>query len=341
MTSVARADAPVAALFAGLLSGSPLIADAVAYAAAAWQRLGAADALEEGPRSAEEVAERIGADPDALRRLLRALTTVGLVAEPSPDRFAHGPLARFATAAAGPTPDSAPGWYWQAWEALDEAVRSGRTAFECAHGIPLFEYLARHPEAATAFDRSMTALHGDRNAEVAQEVWLGDVRKLVDVGGGEGDLLAAMLDAHPRLRGALVERPDVLDRARPKLAAAGVLGRCELVSGDFFAQLPEGGDVYLLASVLHDWDDERAGAILARCREAMGDDGRLIVVEMALPPAGVSSQALFLDLTMLVLTGGRERSPGEMAALAAGAGLEHQYTARTASGWHAYLLGIA
>lgn len=287
--------------------------------------LGIADRLGDGPQSCEDLAVAAGADAPALYRLLRALAAVGVFREEPGRRFALTPLGAGLRADA---PQPVGPWavqvgqpyFWQTWGHLLHSVRTGENAFHALHGTGVWEYRARHPEAGVLFDAAMTALSRRVAGAVAGAYDFGPRRCVVDVGGGRGALLAAILTRHPHLRGVLFDQPLVIAGAGAVLQAAGVAERCDVVGGDFFAAVPEGGDTYVLKSVLHDWEDEPATAILRACRRAIAPDGRLLLVERVLEPPNEGAPAKLSDLNMLVAPGGRERTEEEYAALLAGAG---------------------
>jgi hypothetical protein len=283
-------------------------------------KLDVAEALAGGPRDAEAVAGAVGAQPDALRRVLRSLAVEGVLDE--------GPDGRFGLTALGECLRSgAPGslrgaivargdLYYGAAAGLLDAVRHGGPAFERVHGIGFFEYLSQHPEVGAAFQGSMTDRSRREAADVVAAYDFGGFRQVVDVGGGHGLLLEAILRAAPRSRGVLLDQPPVVARARERLEAAGLAGRCTFVPGDFFAPLPSGGDAYLLSRVIHDWDDDAAVRILARCRAAMGDGGTLLLVEAVQPERALEQPAAIrMDLNMLMLLHGRERTVAEYEGL--------------------------
>lgn len=200
------------------------------------------------------------------------------------------------------------------------SVKSGEPAFDSLFGLPYFEYLARRPEAATSFNAMMDGLTRETSSAAAYD--FSDLSTVVDVGGGQGALIAAVLQANPRTRGILFDTDSAIADAGPVLTALGVADRCDTVAGDFFDALPEGGDAYVLKWVLHDWDDEDALAILRTCRRAMSGEARLLVVESLMPPGNEPFFAKALDITMLVLLGGRERTEAEYQSLMEAAGFE-------------------
>jgi orsellinic acid C2-O-methyltransferase len=287
--------------------------------------LGVPDLLGDDAADVADLAGRAGADPRALARLLRAGAGLGLLDRDPDGRWrlsATGGLLR--TGVPGSTGSLARlfcgGPVWRAWGELERAVRTGRPVFEQITGRTAFEHMAADPELLAVFTEAMA--EGTRTAApgVVATCDLDGVRTLVDVGGGNGTLLAAFLAAHPDLRGVLFDTATGVgdaDRVLPP-------GRADVVTGDAFEAVPT-GDAHVLKSVLHDWDDERAGALLARVRAAMPPDGRLFVVEpvLAEDPAELAAQRVTLmsDLNMLVCLGGRERTRAEFTALLDAAGL--------------------
>jgi len=288
-------------------------------------KLGLADLLADDPRTSDALAAATGTHPDALYRLLRALAGVGVFREEEGRRFALTDLGACLRSEAS---DSLAGWaayvsepyHWQAWGALEHSVRTGENAFRHVHGTDSWTFLARHPELSAGFDRAMTALSRQVAAAVLAAYDFGRFGTVVDVGGGNGALLAAILAGHPATRGMLFDQPHVVAGAPPVLAAAGVADRCEVVGGSFFEAVPAGGDAYVLKSILHDWEDEDCVRILRVCRRAMADGVALLAVERELGPPNASPDGKFSDLNMLVGPGGRERTPEEYAALFAAAG---------------------
>ena len=290
-------------------------------------RLGIADLLKEGPLDTETLAAAAGVDAPSLYRVLRTLASVGIFAEGKDGRFGltpqAGPLRRDAS-------DSirdyillvGEEWYSGPSEHLLHSVQTGRPAFERVHGADFFTFLARDPTAAAVFDAAMTSRSIQENDAITAAWDFSGFRTIVDVGGGYGSLLAAILRANPGLRGVLFDRPQAVAEAQQQLEAAGLRGRCDVVAGDFFVSVPGGGDGYILKRVIHDWDDERAATILRNCRRAMPEHGRLLVIELVLPPGNDPSLGKLFDLLMLVDLGGRERTEADYRTLLAGAGFE-------------------
>lgn len=291
--------------------------------------LSLAEALHGGPRTLDELATTCGTDREALGRLLRALAVMGLVVPLGEEGYASteglgwlraeadGSLRALALLGGHPA-------IQRAWRFCAEAVRTGKTAFELAHGRPLFEYLDDDDTLRAVFQRSLSGPEA-WNEAIALALELSGRSRVIDVGAGDGRLLAAILRRYPALSGVAFDRPSVAaaGRARdPSLAWEG---------GDFFEGVPEGGDVYVLRWIVHDWSDDQAVAILRRCRAAMREGAVLVLVERVLVMAHDGDAAL-LDLTMLVLTGGRERSEDEYAALLGRAGLRLDRVLPTAAG---------
>ncbi|MER7048368.1 methyltransferase [Streptomyces jumonjinensis] len=276
------------------------------------------------PARAGELAEQLGVDPDALARLLRYLAATGLVA-PQGDGYtltATGePLRRAAEHSLHPVALLYGGLFYQSFGALAHAVRTGREGFAEVFGQGLFGYLAEHPDQAALFDAAMAA-STPMFEPVPELADLGDARVVVDIAGGNGELLSRFLNHDPRLRGVLVEQAHVLERARTHLADAGCADRCELVAGDFTRGMPADGDVYLLSRVLHDWDDEQCLAILRNCAASVRPGGRLLIVERLLPVDGRAAMAVAWDLHMLCTMGSRERTAEHYERLLVAAGFD-------------------
>ena len=310
-----------------------LVVSRALYAVA---ELGVADHLADGPRAADELARATGADAPSLYRLLRALASVGVFTEDADHRFALTALGAALRSDAPGAGRSTVRMFagpamWASFGEFLHAVRTGETGAERALGRPIFEYLSGRPEEAAAFGEAMLGYHGAEPPAVAAAYDFAGIDTLVDVGGGIGTLLTTILQAHPGMRGVLLEMPHVTAQARPRLAAAGVADRCAVVEGDFFEAVPPGGDAYVLSHVIHDWDEARCQAILANCRRAMGGRGRLLLVEAVLPPGDAPHPAKVLDLVMLTVAGGRERSEAEYATLLAAGGFTLTRVVPTAS----------
>jgi hypothetical protein len=297
-------------------------------------KLRIADHLKDGPRSAEELAAAARVAPGPLFRVLRALASVGVFAQQADGRFRLTPLAeplreggpdslRAATVMLGEE-------QFSCWADLPATVRTGEVAFERLYGRPVFAYLGEHPEQSATFDAAMTAFGGRATQAVLDAYDLSDVRILADVGGGLGTNLARVLRHYPAMRGLLFDQPHVVARARPFLEAAGVADRCAVEGGDFFQTAPVGADAYMLGNIIHDWDDARAGVILDNLRRAMPAPARLLLVEYALLEGDGGSFARFLDVHIMGILGGRERTEEEFRQLLAAHGFRLTRVVRTA-----------
>ncbi|MGH3388265.1 MAG: methyltransferase [Actinomadura sp.] len=288
-------------------------------------KLGIPGLLGDGPRSAESLADSVRANPASLRRVLRALTAFDVFTEHEGGTFGLTPfgatLRADAPMSALPTALLAGAEVGAAWNELEDVVRTGKPAFPELFGQDFFDYLQANPELRGVLDRSQAE---GMALEIDELIACLDVtgrRTVVDVGGGDGALLAHLLSADPQLRGALVDLPSVVAVARDRLARRGLADRCDFVAGDFFEDvIPGGGDLYLLRNILHNWSDERCVALLRNCRGRMPEDATLAVVDMvaAEPTATASAQRMtgLMDLYMMCLFGaGRERGTGEFAEL--------------------------
>jgi hypothetical protein len=298
--------------------------------------LGIADLLEDGPKSADELSQATNTHAPTLYRLLRALASVGVFAEEPDGQFGSTPLAEYLRTNA---PRSLRAWAmligqqygWTSWGHLLHSVRTGEPAFPDLYGTSAWEYRAAHHEEDAVFNAAMTALSGGVVEAIVQSYDFSGIGVLMDVGGGEGVLLAAILEANPALRGVLFDQPHVLTGANELLERTGVADRCELVSGSFFEAVPSGADAHLLKSVVHDWDDTATVEILRACRSTIADTGRLLVVEPIIRPGNEPDPAKFMDLNMLVMLGGRERTPDDFELLYAEAGFRLSDIIRTGS----------
>lgn len=311
------------------------ISQALAVAA----KLGIADALADGPRNVHDLARRTGADPGALYRVLRLLAGEGVFAESTGQIFELTPLAQpLRQDAAGSLRARAifdgAAACWSPWGNLLHSVMTGEPSFERTFGMSIFEHLRSDPDVAAAFDAVMSEQSGPEAQAVAAAYEFAGRPSIVDVGGGQGVLLSTILQAHPEARGVLFDQPRVVAGAAPRLQGAGVVERCETVGGSFFEAVPEGGDAYLLKHVLQDWDDARCITILRNCGRAMSTDARLLVIEALVAPGNTPDYGRFLDVNMLVLSGGRERTEEEYRGLFDAAGLQLSRVVPTPSHLH-------
>jgi hypothetical protein len=288
-------------------------------------RLGVADLVGKEPVRVEELAARVEADPSALHRVMRLLASLGIFSEAEPGAFVATPLSdglredhpgsvRYMALQQGSIT------YLAAGEML-RAVQTGEPVAETVLGMPLFEHLAADPAASDIFNRAMAGGAAGRAAAALGYDW-SRVSVVADIGGGNGSLLTAVLNAQAHLRGVVFDLPHVVDDARPLIEEANLSDRCETVAGDFFTDALPRADVYVLAQILHDWDGERARAILRNCRRSIADDGRVLVVEQVLPDGDEPSYGKLLDLIMLVVLGGKERTRSEWPALLREGGFE-------------------
>lgn len=296
----------------------------VAQILSAFAQLGIADHIEGANGSARELAEACGADSRALVRLLRAAATLGLVTETA-ERFSLTPLgATLATSAPRSLRDfvvaeTAPG-HWLPWGRLADAVRSGGSMARQTLGCDPWEYYATNSEEGRCFARAMSNLSALAADDVARVYDPGDARVIVDVGGSEGVLLRGLLARAGNARGVLFDRADVIEGARAAVDASGMQERIDLVSGDFFGEVPGGGDIYLLKSILHDWPDDKCEEIVRSVHRTAPPQSRLVVVEMLLADSPQPSPVTLMDMNMLVMLGGRERTAAEYTALLARCG---------------------
>jgi SAM-dependent methyltransferase len=320
MTVEAEHQVPPPAAMMGLISGY-WISQAVGVVA----RLGVADALSDGPRTSDELARAVGAEPRALYRVLRLLASLDVVAEPSPGSFELTPLG---ATLRSDVPDSvrnfaitetAPG-HWLPWGRLYDSVRTGEPMAREALGMDLFGWYAQNPEEAGYFNAAMGNLSALAADELVRVYDFSTARTVADIGGAHGVLLAAALRANPTARGILVDLPHVIATAGAAIQAQGLSGRCELVGGDFFDAVPDGADVHLLKQIVHDWDDEQATRLLRNCHRALHPGGKMLLIEMVIPPDNRPSPAQAMDLNMLVVLGGRERTEEEYRRLLEAAG---------------------
>ena len=290
-------------------------------------KLGIADMLKHGPQTCETLARATGTHAPSLQRVMRALASLGIFTETAPGEFGLTPLAAcMRTDAPGAfrnLPIYLGGELYRAFGELLEGVKTGEPVFDRLFGLSYFEYLGQNDEAAQVFNAAMTALGAmAETAAVTAAYDFSTIGTVVDVGGGHGSLLASILQAYPSVRGVLFDQPAVIESAQSQVDAAAVAERCQLVSGDFFTAVPTGGDVYLLKRIIHDWDDERCIAILRNCRRAMAPRGRLVVVETVLPPGDTPSVGKLVDVVMMTLLLGRERTAAEYGALFQASGFD-------------------
>ena len=288
-------------------------------------KLGLADQMQDGAKSAEELAAATGTHTPSLFRVLRALGSVGVLTQDEGSRFGLTPLSEtlctnvsgslraFATTELGDD-------HYEGWGNLLHSVKTGEIAFDNHFGMPVWEYYAQHSDNAKTFNDAMTGISlGTIEAVLASYDFSG-IKKLADIGGGHGALLTSILKANPGMQGILFDAPVVVPGASVRIEAEGLSDRCEVVAGDFFASVPSGADAHIMKWIIHDWDEERSLTILKNCHQAMPANGKLILIEAVVPSSNEPHFSKFIDLNMLVMTGGRERTEDEYRTLLAAAG---------------------
>jgi len=295
-----------------------IVASAVNIAA----RLGLSDRLAGGPRSADALAQECGVNADALYRVMRALASLGLYDEPAARTFALTPAG--AALCDGPV-------RWMAlWIAGEfnlkvyanamHSVKTGEPAVASTVGAPVFEYFASQPELSKVFNDAMTGFSAAVVPAVLEAYDFTGIGTLVDVAGGHGGILTAILKKYPAMKGVLFDLEHVIAGARASIEAQGLADRCSTASGDFFKAVPAGGDAYIMKHIIHDWDDEKAATILRNIRDVLPRGGRVILIESVIPAGNEPGLGKIIDLEMLVMPGGKERTEQEFRDLFARAG---------------------
>lgn len=299
------------------LTAGKWVSQAIAVAA----ELGIADFLRDRPRTTAEIARMANASEDGVYRLLRALGSVGLFAETGTRKFRLTPLGRLLRT---DSPQALGGYArfvghestWRPWGELRHSVRTGAPAFDQVFAMPIFEYFASMPDSAAVFDKAMTSISTMESKAVVTSYDFSRINTLVDVAGGHGLMIMTVLKANRRMRGILFDLPHVTAGATALLDSGGVADRCQILSGDFFASVPEGADAYMMKHIIHDWDDERATQILRSCHRAMRPGSKVLIVDAVIPSGNRAHFGKLLDLEMLVLTPrGRERTQAEFREL--------------------------
>lgn len=285
-----------------------------------------ADHIASGSTSARDLAAACGANEDALYRVLRTLAMMGIFEETSPRTFALTPSAAALRQVPGSLYDMAlwlcDPFHFRVYADAMHSVTTGVPAVEKTYGMPVFEYFAKSPELSAIFNNAMTSFSGMVVPAALEAYDFSDIRVLVDVAGGHGGVLTGVLAKHPQMRGVLCDLPHVIDGAGPRIASLGLAHRCQAVACDMFATIPEGGDAYIMKHIIHDWDDERAGVILRNIRRVLPKDGRVLLLESVVAPGNEPDFSKVIDLEMLLLPGGRERTADEFRALFAANGFE-------------------
>jgi hypothetical protein len=291
-------------------------------------RLDIAGHLARGAQTAEELARASGTNEDALYRVLRLLASLGIFEEVEPRRFGPTPAADLLRKGA---PGSLHGMaaflpdplHFRVYANLIDSVRTGRPAADTTLGMPVFDYLAANPEYSEVFNDAMTSLSAPVAGAAVEAYDFSPYRRIVDVAGGHGEVLMTILKACPDAHGVLADVGHVIDGAKPRIADAGLSGRCDAVVCDFFKAVPEGGDAYVMKHIIHDWDDDRASLILRNIGSAMGEKrGAVVLLETVVPPGPEPDMSKLIDLEMLAFPGGRERTAEEFRALFERSGFE-------------------
>ena len=300
-------------------------------------QLGIADLLKDGSHSSDELAKATDVDARSLYRVLRALASVGVFAESEPGYFELTPLAECLRSDRNDSLrayaiKSGQVWDWEPWGYVLESVKTGLPVFKNLFGMEIFEYLAHNPSAAKVYDEAISSFSGKYPDAITSAYDFSSILKLVEVAGGRGSLFAAILKANPTMEGILFDVPHVIERTRHLIEAEGLKERCELVGGDFFESVPNGGNAYLLKNIIHNWDDERAVVILKNCHRAMQGNGKLLIVEMVIPSSNEPFFGKLLDLQVMInYQGGCERTKAEYQTLFETAGFKLTKILPTAS----------
>lgn len=282
-------------------------------------KLDIAGQLAKGPRSVSDLARATSVHERSLFRLLRALASIGVFAQDDDGRFKLTPMAENLR---GDVPGSQRAMalmtgeeHYLVWGRLRDAVKTGEIQFDKLYGSPYFDWLGKHPEQSKIFDQAMVGAHGREASALVDAYDFSNVKMLTDVGGGNGSLITQVLLAHKQIRGCIFDLPDVAERAKTNLAAAGVADRCQTIGGSFFETIPAGADTYMMRHIIHDWDDEKCVTILRNIHKAIPNTGKLLVIESVIEKGNDPSFGKILDLTMLLIPGGMERTREEYDAL--------------------------
>ncbi len=290
-------------------------------------KLGIPDLLQSGPKTAAELATATNTHAPSLFRLLRALVSVGVLNSANGEGFAQTPLSETLVT-------DAPGslrWFavselgqehYPAWGNVMHSVKTGEIAFDNFFGVDIWKYFQQNPEDAAVFNNSMSNVTAAANEAITSLYDFSQFGTIIDVGGGHGGLITSILKQNPEVKGVLFDAAEVIEGARPKIEDAGLSDRLETVAGNFFKSVPAGGDGYIMKWIIHDWDDEKSNAILRNCRSQMHANSKLILVDSVVPETDEPHFSKFIDLNMLVMTGGKERTEKEFAQLLTGAGFK-------------------
>ena len=293
--------------------------------------LGIADMLAEGSKSIEELAQASQSHAPSLYRMMRALASVGIFFETEDKRFELTPMAECLKKGAMRSVALMfnSDWSDKAWGYFMDSVKTGVTAFEKAHGMPISDWLEKNPLAADVFNEANAVKAANSHRAIVDAYDFSGIDTLTDVGGGLGALMAEILIANPLMKGVVADIPSVIQKARKIIQFRGLEDRCKAVECDFFKEIPAGSDGYLMSHILHNWPEEQCKIILRNCHKAMKFESKLLVVEMLIPPGNQPSIAKLLDLEMLVTTGGRERNEKEFKSLLESSGFKLSRTIAT------------
>ncbi|HQZ83329.1 MAG TPA: methyltransferase [Pyrinomonadaceae bacterium] len=298
-------------------------------------KLGVADVLAEGEKHIDEIAKAVDAHPPSLFRILRSLASLGVFTETKARTFANTSLSEvLRSSVTGSMRDSmifmGEPWHYNVWGNMLHSAKTGGTAWQETYGEEVFDWFAKNPEASETFNGCMSELSAGAAPAIVAAYDFSGIDTLVDIAGGHGFLLSQILKANPDVKGILFDREHVIAGAGDALRAFGVEDRVEMASGDFFSEVPA-ADAYIMRHIIHDWDDERAIKILQTIRQAMKDDGKLLIAEMVIPVGNEPHPGKMLDLEMLTAPGGMERNEAEYAKLFEGSGLQLNKVVPTAS----------
>jgi SAM-dependent methyltransferase len=299
-----------------------MMQSAIARAIQVAAKLNVADQLADGERDVADLAKVTETHPGALYRLLRLLAGSGIFAETTPGRFKLTPMAECLRT--GPH-SLRPTVLWQdalspAREQLLYSVKTGKSAFEKVFGKDIFAWYDEHPDDQRVFNEAMAAHATNTHTALLDAYDFSQFGHIIDVGGGHGAFLSAILRANPGVRGTVFDLPKTIPGAQARMKEQGLTSRCEVVGGDFFQAVPSGGDLYIMSHIIHDWDDQDSIAIIKNIRKAIAPRGKLLLVEMVVPAGNEFSIAKHMDMLMLVISGGKERTEKEYAELYAASG---------------------
>ena len=323
-------DLPPAAGVMKILMG--LVASSAVSAVA---RLGIPDHVDGGPIAVEELAKKVGAQPDLLFRLMRATSSLGVLAETSDGKWRQTPLSGVLTTNAPATLRDvaimfADDWHLRTIGSLHETVRTGELATDRIYGMGVFDYFKSAPEASGNFNRAMTSFSTAEASAIANAYDFSGINCLTEIAGGHGLFLATILERYPVMTATLLELPQVA-AATGNGPLSRLAGRVKVVEGDMFETVPPGADAYIMKRIIHDWSDQRSLEILSACRAGVADGGRLLVVDSVVPPGTSFSPIKFMDLIMMLFSGGKERTEDEFQGLFAASGWRLERIIPTAS----------